>query len=365
MSNAALAFAEELTPVAPPKVDRYGIVTAPPKHVDLTHEIPALAVVAPDGVAFDNYEATPRVVNDIHNLIERTNVHALDQTVVINNTGAWAIDNSIIATNDTNLVYNATGAVALTAATHNVELYNTGVNEITITVNGQPFPIIIPAGQCVVVDTAGTFNNYGNTWNHGTTTTGNLTFPSYKYEESKRDKFLREIRSKMSAHVGGRQKPLRRAIPGPELKARQTLREMILESEWRRYMTNGFIMTRGQSGKWYQIFNDMRRIQVYEQNRLICRLCVYTVKDCPPTDHVINMKLLAELDEANLWASSNVYNVVPGTEYGQNNPNRQNRTPQNIVVADTGQLVVANANVIINGLNVYQVDANGTFASVA
>jgi hypothetical protein len=98
-----------------------------------------------------------------------------------------------------------------------------------------------------------------------------------------------------------------------ELKARETLRDMISENEWRRYLTNGFIMTKGQSGKWYQIFQQYHeRIRVYEKGQHVETLCIHSDGECPPTDHVINMKILAEVDEAALFKGSNKHGVFPG-----------------------------------------------------
>jgi hypothetical protein len=91
-----------------------------------------------------------------------------------------------------------------------------------------------------------------------------------------------------------------------EQKARDSLRDMLTEEEWRRYVTNGFIMVRGGSGYWYQIFADNSRLQVYKNNKKTHTVCIHTDKTCPPSDHVINMKVLIEIDEASLWANSNV-----------------------------------------------------------
>jgi hypothetical protein len=91
-----------------------------------------------------------------------------------------------------------------------------------------------------------------------------------------------------------------------EQKARDSLRDMLTEEEWRRYVTNGFIMVRGSSGYWYQIFADNSRLQVYKNNKKTHAICIHTDKTCPPTDHVINMKVLIEIDEASLWANGNI-----------------------------------------------------------
>lgn len=91
-----------------------------------------------------------------------------------------------------------------------------------------------------------------------------------------------------------------------ELKARETLRDMLIESEWRRYVTNGFIMARGNSGKWYQVFAAQNeRVRVYENGKYITNLCIHSDGECPPTDHVINIKILVELDEDAVWRGAN------------------------------------------------------------
>lgn len=91
-----------------------------------------------------------------------------------------------------------------------------------------------------------------------------------------------------------------------ELKAQKTLRDLISEKEWRRYLTNGFIMVRGKSGLHYQLFADQRNIQVWKNNNKTYSICIHTFKGCPPTDHVINCKLLIEFDEKEVWKGGNV-----------------------------------------------------------
>ena len=99
-----------------------------------------------------------------------------------------------------------------------------------------------------------------------------------------------------------------------ELKARETLREMILESEYRRYITNGFIMVKGQSGVWYQIFNPrFGKPRSYKDGKPFETICIHTDNECPPTDHVINCKVMVEIDEETFRKGSNISKVwVPG-----------------------------------------------------
>jgi len=93
-----------------------------------------------------------------------------------------------------------------------------------------------------------------------------------------------------------------------EIKARATLRDMISEKEYRKYITNGFVMVQGDSGRWYQVFNKQKHLRVYDKGKFIKELCIHTApKECPPTDHVLNMKVMIECDEQTVWDESNLY----------------------------------------------------------
>jgi len=102
-----------------------------------------------------------------------------------------------------------------------------------------------------------------------------------------------------------------------EEKARQLLRELLTEKEWRRYVTNQFIMVKGASGRWYQIFAAAHRlINVYERGQVIEQLCIHTDSQCPPSDHVVNMKVLVETDEDLVWRGSNKRGPLVYIDYG-------------------------------------------------
>jgi len=118
----------------------------------------------------------------------------------------------------------------------------------------------------------------------------------------------RQIKQNLLIKMGNNQRKYIAAKVSPqELKARETLRDMITESEWRRYVTNGFIMVKAGSGYWYQIFNSGRNTQVYKNGKRINSICIHTDRECPLTDHVINMKIMAELDETAIWRGGNVH----------------------------------------------------------
>lgn len=96
-----------------------------------------------------------------------------------------------------------------------------------------------------------------------------------------------------------------RKVSIQEQKARYTLRDMLTEQEWRKYVTNGFIMVKGSANYWYQIIANSG-VNVYKDGKKLHYICIHTDQSCPPTDHVINMKLLIEMDEMSLWHNGNI-----------------------------------------------------------
>lgn len=106
-------------------------------------------------------------------------------------------------------------------------------------------------------------------------------------------------------------KALPGSVPPQEQKARDCLRDMISEADWRRYVTNGFIMVKGSRG-WYQIFaSKYERIRFFQNNKHLHNLCVHTDDSCPPSDHVVNMKIMVECNEDGLWnGEANVHAPV-------------------------------------------------------
>jgi hypothetical protein len=114
------------------------------------------------------------------------------------------------------------------------------------------------------------------------------------------------LKSNITILVRNRQSTLAAKVSAQEQKARDTLRDMISEREYRRYLANGFLMVRSASGRWYQVFTNQRHIRVYEKGALVSEICIHTARECPPTDHVIQMKILAETAEELIWDGGNV-----------------------------------------------------------
>jgi len=144
---------------------------------------------------------------------------------------------------------------------------------------------------------------------------GAATFARFVPEYSEKQQKIWDLKHKMKTNllikVNSRAKPLTISVSPAEEIARFSLRDQITEAEWRRYVTNGFIMVKGVSGRFYQIFNnDSNRVRVFYKNKQTHQICIHTDKNCPPTDHVLNLKTLIEMDESLIWKAGNVSNFT-------------------------------------------------------
>jgi hypothetical protein len=96
-----------------------------------------------------------------------------------------------------------------------------------------------------------------------------------------------------------------------EWAAIETLREMISESDYRKYIKHGFILIRGASGKVYQIYRKNQHIKVWQGGAVVEELCV-SIADyrIPLTDRVIALKTMIEISEDEVRRISNVYPLL-------------------------------------------------------
>jgi len=110
--------------------------------------------------------------------------------------------------------------------------------------------------------------------------------------------------------VPSRAKPLI-GISIAETRAIDTLREMITEAEYRRYIKCGFILVKGRSGCIYQVFRNKSHTKVWKRGRVIKEVCV-RIKDkkIPLTDNVIAFKVLIEGSEDEFEKLGNVYKMT-------------------------------------------------------
>ena len=129
------------------------------------------------------------------------------------------------------------------------------------------------------------------------------------FKNVKQSSLKQAMRQRITVVTHNRGNILKAVVDAPEQKARNTLRDMISEKEWRRYVTNGFIMVKGASGKYYQIFNNKSHTIVWHNNKKVKELCIVADSSCPPTDHVLTIKTMVQLDEQAVWDGANQYNI--------------------------------------------------------
>jgi hypothetical protein len=93
-------------------------------------------------------------------------------------------------------------------------------------------------------------------------------------------------------------------VPGDsrETKARETLRMIVGEEQFRCFVKRGFVTARGKSGKIYQVFHKSNHLTyIWENGQCIERLCIYLKGSFPPTDFVITLFLMILNNEERVW----------------------------------------------------------------
>ena len=108
-----------------------------------------------------------------------------------------------------------------------------------------------------------------------------------------------------------------------EGQAIETLREMITETEFRRYLKYGFVLVKGAGGDTYQVFRNKSHTKVWRGGKVIEEICIRLKdsaviaenfwkpgdKTIPPTDNVIAFKSMIEADEEGFKKSGNLYKM--------------------------------------------------------
>lgn len=91
-----------------------------------------------------------------------------------------------------------------------------------------------------------------------------------------------------------------------ELAARETLKKIIGDAKFRRFLKHGHISVKAKSGLVYQLFSGSRHAQVYENGKCIESVCVVLDGDFPPTDSLIMRYLLILNDEQDFRKIANI-----------------------------------------------------------
>jgi len=126
----------------------------------------------------------------------------------------------------------------------------------------------------------------------------------------------------LAIHIKSRvELPFRDMTPA-ESQAIDTLRDMITETEFRRYLKYGFVLVKGASGATYQVFRNQSHTRVWRDGKVIEEVCIrlrgsgwtdHEYPDngkIPPTDNIIAFKNMIEADEEGFKKSGNLYKMV-------------------------------------------------------
>lgn len=121
------------------------------------------------------------------------------------------------------------------------------------------------------------------------------------------DPIIEKIRKNLNIFVKTRALPFK-DMTADECRAVETLREMISESDYRKYIKYGFILVTGKSGLIYQVSRHSNHTKVWKNGEKIEEICVrITDPKIPPTDNVIARKVLIEESEDAFRKWGNVY----------------------------------------------------------
>lgn len=125
---------------------------------------------------------------------------------------------------------------------------------------------------------------------------------------------LREIlQNRQAPMILGTRKGMSVPQDPREIRARETLRRVLGEDKFRRFIKHGFVSVQAKSGLVYQIFPGHGITNVYRNGEKVERLCVVLSGDFPPTDSIIMRYLLILNDEADFRKQAIQHHVSRST----------------------------------------------------
>ena len=118
-----------------------------------------------------------------------------------------------------------------------------------------------------------------------------------------------ELKRNLTIIIKSRALSIENNVPENEKIAQETLREMITEMEFRKYIKHGFISVPGAEGKTYQIFKNRHHTKVWKGGEVIEEVCVRISHNAnvPPTDNVIAFMSMILASEEEFKKMGNVY----------------------------------------------------------
>lgn len=96
-----------------------------------------------------------------------------------------------------------------------------------------------------------------------------------------------------------------------ETKARRTLKKLIGEKEYIRYLANECVQVFGKSGRMYKVYPGDRETEVYNKSGKIGRVCVVVGDSTiPPTDSILMRVAMIQSDECGFYDESNLFGGI-------------------------------------------------------
>ena len=139
------------------------------------------------------------------------------------------------------------------------------------------------------------------------------TWPNSYPIASKQDLEKARLKNNLIIQIKSRASSIEK-YPGesePERRALETLREIISEEEFRKYLRYGFILVKGKSGATYQVFRNASHCKVWLNGQVIEEVCVQIKdKQVPKTDKLIAFKTIIETSEEQFKKLGNVYKMA-------------------------------------------------------
>lgn len=164
-------------------------------------------------------------------------------------------------------------------------------------------------------------NDIYTTENSRSFTTGSATGINWiSFTPPTREEQLRQmLKQKLTPQILFKRNGLSIPLKDPEKRARETLKNIVGEDRFKRYLKHGFLTLKGKSGLIYQIFPGHEMTKVWKNGEFIEKMCVVFVdSSVPPTDSVI-MRMLVILDDEDAFRKrANVFPVA-GCNYITNN----------------------------------------------
>ena len=105
--------------------------------------------------------------------------------------------------------------------------------------------------------------------------------------------------------------PVKTAPEVRELRARETLRRMLGDDKFQRFLRNGFVSAQGKSGKVYQIYPGHGMTIVYDRGTPVERLCMVLQGDFAATDSLITRYVMILHDEQRFRVLAKVWQATP------------------------------------------------------